>query len=236
MSAGGTVNVQVARVPAFGRHVGQPPQNGRNPPRALGRHRDGPGRRAEFGSVFDFIGIGAGRHVDVGRPQATEMVPPEWQPRRPHRLAFRVFQEDPARNSGPRPINNGEYDRPAARDRRQSPSDGQTITGQNRATQPLPRSALRMRLPDYRGSQNVRRRCVTKSIMEGRLRFRNTMAYAACSLSRALPKDAVQFPVRRPLSPENTTCVPHLPHFIVYAWGSCKPSTRLACREERCWY
>ena len=27
---------------------------------------------------------------------------------------------------------------------------------------------------------------------------------------------------------ERHLCVPHLPHFIVYAWGSCKPSTRLA--------
>jgi carbon storage regulator len=30
------------------------------------------------------------------------------------------------------------------------------------------------------------------------------------------------------LRAENTPWFHHLPHFIVYAWGSCKPSTRLA--------
>jgi carbon storage regulator len=38
----------------------------------------------------------------------------------------------------------------------------------------------------------------------------------------------VHLPPRRLLPAENTPWLPHLPQFIVYAWVSCKPSTRLA--------
>jgi carbon storage regulator len=38
----------------------------------------------------------------------------------------------------------------------------------------------------------------------------------------------VHLPPHRLLQAENMPWVPHLPQFIVYAWGSCEPSTRLA--------
>jgi hypothetical protein len=55
-------------------------------------------------------------------------------------------------------------------------------------------------------------------MMEGRLRFRNSMVDPLSPLPDALPQDAVQLPPHRVLSTENMTCVPHLPRFIVYAW------------------
>jgi carbon storage regulator len=57
-------------------------------------------------------------------------------------------------------------------------------------------------------------------------RFRNVAEEPLPSLSHSLSQDVVQIPPRRLLRTENTRSLPHLPQFIAYAWGSCKPSTR----------
>jgi len=62
------------------------------------------------------------------------------------------------------------------------------------------------------------------------MRFRNTIAEALQVAKCAQPDDAIQFPSRCVLPLENAICLPHFPLFVVYAWGSCKPSTRLAAQ------
>jgi carbon storage regulator len=65
-------------------------------------------------------------------------------------------------------------------------------------------------------------------MMEARLRFRNSTADPLSSVSHAFSQHAVQIPPHRMLQGENMPCVRHLPHFIVYAWCNCKPTTRLS--------
>jgi carbon storage regulator len=64
--------------------------------------------------------------------------------------------------------------------------------------------------------------------LDATLPFGNDVALLDLPSFCALPQDMVQLPPHRMLPAENTPWLPHLPQFIVYAWGSCKPSTRLA--------